>query len=375
MGSMITLGIDKFEIDWGKNEFFRNHSQLFSESDKKDIPYYYADNIVNNQPGFSRKLKDVKRRLELLGYTLSGIRKMYEEIMEEVPGYYDESPPDFDLFATVITNVDVKQATLDEDWDGHDFGEYVVNHVFASPSFHKNAKELKSITKEGGMFFENLDPYIVLRLLMENPSNLELDLRWAFFDVVEGGYVDEDAIYEGVDEKNQYLIVTEGSSDLFIIKQALELYAPDIVDFFYFVDMDENYPFTGTGNLYRFCQGLSSIKIQNKILVIFDNDTAGKENYDKSIDLSLPSNMKITQLPYMQEFDNFLCIGPNGQSRENINGRAIAIENFLDLNYRMPREPSSRWLSYNKKLSAYHGALENKDKYVRLFNKARRDFT
>ena len=29
MGSMITLGIGKMEIDWGKNNIFNNHSCLF----------------------------------------------------------------------------------------------------------------------------------------------------------------------------------------------------------------------------------------------------------------------------------------------------------------------------------------------------------
>jgi len=33
MGSMIELGLGHLEIDWGKNEFFRNHSKLFLETD------------------------------------------------------------------------------------------------------------------------------------------------------------------------------------------------------------------------------------------------------------------------------------------------------------------------------------------------------
>jgi hypothetical protein len=52
---------------------------------------------------------------------------------------------------------------------------------------------------------------------------------------------------------------------------------PDIADFFCFVDMKENYPFAGVGNLFNFCRGLTSIRIKNDILVIFDNDVAGVE--------------------------------------------------------------------------------------------------
>ena len=48
MGSYITLGIKKMEIDWGKNYNYTNHSRLFQERDfDKDIPYYYVDNDDN----------------------------------------------------------------------------------------------------------------------------------------------------------------------------------------------------------------------------------------------------------------------------------------------------------------------------------------
>ena len=33
MGSIITLGIKKFEIDWGKNFSFNNHSKLYTKKD------------------------------------------------------------------------------------------------------------------------------------------------------------------------------------------------------------------------------------------------------------------------------------------------------------------------------------------------------
>ena len=50
--------------------------------------------------------------------------------------------------------------------------------------------------------------------------------------------------------------------------------------------MEEGYPFTGTGNLYRFCQGLVSIEIENNIVVVYDNDAEGLENYEKTSKLA-----------------------------------------------------------------------------------------
>ena len=39
--------------------------------------------------------------------------------------------------------------------------------------------------------------------------------------------------------------------------------------------MEEGYPFSGTGNVFRFVQGLISIAVQNQMLVLFDNDAEG----------------------------------------------------------------------------------------------------
>ena len=87
---------------------------------------------------------------------------------------------------------------------------------------HGEAKLYVGQTTDGSTldFFENFDAKFLLRLLMENPQNLELDLEWRTADVIAGGYVDD--IYVGIDDRDKFLIVTEGSYDTFIIKKTLE---------------------------------------------------------------------------------------------------------------------------------------------------------
>ena len=43
MGTMITLAIGEFEIDWGKNSFFTMHGELFQPHDIKRTSYSYVD--------------------------------------------------------------------------------------------------------------------------------------------------------------------------------------------------------------------------------------------------------------------------------------------------------------------------------------------
>jgi hypothetical protein len=367
MGSLISLGVGNLEIDWGKNDFFRNHSRLFLPDDRNSATYYYADNIREDKPALVRRLASVKRRLELLGYTINECMRQFNELMANHPNRLDKQPVAFEEFAEIIRRVDVERQGLPDSPENYDLGEYVTENILSDPEFTKTLPSLKSLERDAGTLLENLDPYVVLRLLAENPDNLEKPVIWRFADVLEGGYVAEDELFEHLQDSDRYLVVTEGSSDSKILQRSLELLLPDISDFFDFIDMSENYPFTGTGNLLRFCQGLVRIRIQNRILVVIDNDTAGNEVLTRLRSLDLPSKMMVAVLPNLSEFDVFETIGPSGTSLENINGKAVSIEMFLDLGYQTHGSPIVRWTSFNRELGQYHGELIDKQQYVRLY--------
>lgn len=373
MGSMVSLGIGKLELDWGKNNFYRDHGSLFQPSDVKDVPYYYADNVIEHKEGLSRKLGLVKRRLDLLGYNLGSLKQYYESHLSEVPDYYPDVPLSFEEFYSVVSNLDVSKITLDEEWGDYDPGEFLTKYLFKHPEFNKIHNLSEIIDKDIGLVFENIDPYITLRILAENPANSELDVFWGYADIVDNGWVQKEDIFKNVGAGQEVLVVTEGSSDTHILKKAISLLYSDISDFFTFVDMEENYPFTGDGNLFNFCKGLSSIRIRNNVLVIFDNDVAGVVKYNQLKEIDLPINMHIIKLPDHPSFENFKTVGPHGESLENINGTAVAIECFLDHSYIDDGQPCVRWTSYNKALDAYQGELISKDKYTRRFLKLHGD--
>ncbi len=364
MGSYISLGVGELELDWGKNFGFRDYSKLFLPTDKKDIPYYYAYNEVILKPGYSTSLGRVKNRLELLGYSLQKLNSHFQEYNDNYPDYLEQPEISFETMLAIFSKINIKDYKNKKEDGDYDLGEYVIENIFLNETFKDLKDHIDIKDKDIGAYFENLDPLFTLRLLIENPNNLAMNLEWRTQDVIDGGWTNEKEIFVGVEEADKFLIVTEGSSDTFIIKKCLELLKPDILDFFTFVDMEDNYPFTGTGNLYRFCQGLTSIRIQNKTLVLFDNDLEGLDKFNKTNNLNLPSQMKIMKLPELEEFTNFLTVGPTGETNENINGKAVAIECFLDLT---KSNPKIRWTNYNKDFNAYQGSLENKDDYVRKF--------
>ena len=188
-------------------------------------------------------------------------------------------------------------------------------------------------------------------------------MQWAFNDVEDGGWAKRSDFVKPVDQSSRFLIVTEGSSDAAIIDKAFRLLRPHIADFFDFVDMEEGYPFTGTGNVFRFVQGLISIRVLNNVIVVYDNDAEGAANFERTRQLNLPANLGVIKLPELTCFEAFATVGPNGQHLANINNRAAAIECYLDL----PADAAVRWSSYNAKIGGYQGELLGKEEYARAF--------
>jgi hypothetical protein len=131
--------------------------------------------------------------------------------------------------------------------------------------------------------------------------------------------------------------------------------------------MKEGYPFTGTGNLHKFRQGLVSIGVLNRVLIIYDNDAEGTARYQATRRLALPPNMRVMKLPDLPALERCSTIGPIGEGWENVNGRAAAIECYLDLTWRVSKSPSIRWTSYNREISTCQGELTEKDCYKRRF--------
>lgn len=368
MGSMITLGIGKMELDWGKNNVFNDHSCLFQKEDIKIVPYYYSDNEIEYKEGFSKNIMSVRRRLDLLGYSLYEIEELFNEELAMFKQLCSSSTPiTFHDFYNTVINVDIQNINMasDEYDSDYDLGEYVRKCVI---------HEIKDLSNfpyydayDIGYFLENLDPYITLRILSENKNNHNLDVIWRFKDVVENGWNLEEDIIPKLTTQEKILIVTEGSSDTDIIKKSINRLYSDIADFFDFIDMEQNYPFTGTGNLKNFVKGLSKINILNKILVILDNDTAGISVYNDIKTIDLPNNLNVITLPNYKDFDNFKCKGPQGDSLENINGKAVSIECFLD-HSSIDDEIYVRWTNFNDKLIQYQGNIEPKNLLIKSFH-------
>jgi hypothetical protein len=207
----------------------------------------------------------------------------------------------------------------------------------------------------------------LLRLLGENGKNLEARLEWEYGPLIASGWAKETEFVAGARRRQTYLIATEGSSDTHILKRAFRLLRPEIADFFRFIDVSERHPFSGTGSLVKFSEGLAKIDVQNRTVFLLDNDAEGQSAFQKIQGLDLPVNMRAMVLPSLQSFESFRCMGPGGEALADINGRAASIECYLDLGADGLPPPLVRWTNYKDDVKAYQGALQDKERYSKAF--------
>ena len=384
MENIISLGINKFEIDWGKNHQINDYSEIFSKgSSRKEIEYYYInDNLekeIVTKIGASQKLSEIKDRLDLIGYTLFECKKKYDQTVREL-NYYNDSDfkgsyLNFNEYSQFICSLDLKKidiitTSLNAEHELYDFGygEYFKKCILKDNEIEKKIynfiEKMDAINTD---IFETLDPLITLRLLATNKENLDYQVEWRYYYYIESGYYKEKQLNFEIPVESKLLLLTEGKSDTRILKKSIEYIYPHIFDLFNFVDVEKDWSITSCSELAKFCKGLYKIGIQNNVLAIFDNDVAGLEAFEQiPKSLQKAKNLLVIQLPDLDEMKKMKTIGPSGERTEDVNKKAVAIECFLDFSS-VNFEPRVRWFSYNKKFDSYQGAIEQKDDLSKKF--------
>lgn len=392
MGTSIHLTVAGLSIDWSKNAMGADHGVLFQEEDRQrrhsietDYDYYEQhpeEDVSVREAAFARPLFRVLPRLNLLGFTLDAARVEYEELARQelelrVDLDLGENLPDlmsFDEFCAFVCSQSL--SSLDDTYINSDTDD---RDELSKGRFRVLKNEIARIPQIGPSdlywseqsYFASvacvLSPYSMLQVLGQSHSNADAEVMWQYGPIVDAGWVNLDAFKPMARRGQTILVVTEGSSDARILKHALNLFCTDVADFFRFVDLEGSHPFWGTGNLVKFAEGLLRIDVHNQIVFVLDNDAEGLDAYRRLRNLSLPVNMRSMMLPDMEDFRHFPARGPEGIANCDINGRAAAIECYLDLNLSGYDQAHVLWSNYKKEVGAWQGALEYKETYMRHF--------
>lgn len=390
MGTEIQLRIGDVSLSYAKNFMGEDFGHLFQASDETrvrsdgiDYEYYEEhpddDDLATSEAAFVRPLSRVLPRLELLGHTLDSARTEYQALVDEWEDYKDEdelspSPLSFDEFCSLVCLFPVQ--SLASEYIAFDTPERA---KVAQGRFAEFSEKFERVprTDNSDMYWSEssylsarlciLSATSMLQIFGTSAENADAKVNWQFGLIVSAGWVSRESFQPGSTRAQRILVATEGASDARVLRRALDTLRPDSADFFRFIDGEERHHFWGSGNLVKFAEGLVRIDVQNQVLFLLDNDAEGVEAFLKLQQLNLPANMRAMRLPDLEEFKSFPSRGPEGVSDCDINGRAAAIECYLDLNLEMYPPARVTWTNYKKDLDAWHGALDHKDSYIRHF--------
>ena len=224
--------------------------------------------------------------------------------------------------------------------------------------------------------FPSSDTRVILRAMLDGlpgETLAVLDLTYLLLgDLYEEDHLtfdlDEVAISYQVWER--IIVLTEGRSDQRILKAAIGVICPHLQDYFAFMDFEEMAVPGGAGTLVAFLKAFAGAGVANRVLAVFDNDTAATSALRALEGLTLPPNVGFVRLPDRSALESYPTLGPTGIAPVNINGLAASIELYFGRDVLLSLDGTLEpvhWKGYDHKLRQYQGEILGKPRLQKAF--------
>jgi hypothetical protein len=334
---------------------------LFSEINQKEIPYYCYDNdYYDTQPicyyldiGYQVNLLEIKRKLIILNKINNHEQNLIENL--KLNGFkVNECKKILDWFKNLLAQINIKNIDFlekESSYDNYDGGEFLSRYFFEQKEVKKYiTADIDSNNIALGLCVAH--PFLILEYLLANPANHNFNIQ-----------LRTKKLKNKIQPKIN--VILEGSSDVKILEKMFTIKGADIKDFFHFTNSHQNGSGNGASANVKFFLDQTIIKTNNIFLFLFDNDIAGNHELDKCI--KPPKNILLKSLPNLNKeyFKNIKILNDKDECINNykINGQAVAIEFFLDLNFgSLASHPPIILIDKNMQ-----GRFKNKDKYSKSF--------
>ena len=379
MGSYCSLDFDELHVLSWKSEVPDFLISLFQELDRRPESIWRDP---DNSEDMQESVKYVASRLvfldrlDLLGITADAARRSFEGWLLLENDIADEegewANPEWKVLET-LTYANWSERVPE-----------ALRIQFAPDERQRNATDYitrqMSDPNQEWLFFKTNDLRLNLRALIDACSNVQ-QISLDITDLINGGYLESDtricsdaraagAIKRSVLEPT--IIIGEGSSDISILRKALVTLFPHLGDYFGFFDYDELRVDGGASYVTKFLRAFGGARISSRIVAVFDNDTAGREQFELARNLPLPPNIKVMRLPDIDLARVYPTVGPQGAHEVDVNGTAASIE--LYLGRQSLTQPDGtltpvRWHTYNDRVRSYQGEIENKAAVAERFHR------
>jgi hypothetical protein len=362
MGTISQVTVADYPILYNKNDYYNEAvEQMFTYED-------FVEEIRPNQ--FRNKLVWGDAYAEDPdNYSFKGYRQTAETCLKrlEIYGINRQS-------ATELFELAKKSACDEEVYDfGFSkltYGRYlaVIKDIIFTKDIHYDQlyANLRESLISDELFFPGLpfNVFLFSVLSVVKPDDIvEYDLT----ELIENGYISVDRLKSI--QKEKIIIMTEGKTDSEFISASLRILYPELFHYYHFIDFSNHAlkPESNASNLVKLITTLVAINIKQRIVAIFDNDTAGISEFNRIPQDRLPENIKVITLPAIRLANRYPTVGPTGLKQMNVNGLACGIELFLGMDVLTDdgKLIPIQWKGYNDKMGQYQGELSKKE-YVQL---------
>lgn len=403
MGSYTEFMIEDMPLVTSKSYAISDIMLIFRESDKKLFHRKISmrsklvwgnieDDEIEEAFQYECELKLIKDRLNIFGYKFESIKNKFESIKNEFINERYLLLLEDNRFKSMID--DLRKIEF------YDYCEYLKFYFYNRYNLSNSENYLYNLLNnqisygDKEIFTFNYSIFEILVIFSELLNSGEKVIQ-DLTEVKNSGYYNstdnvveecEKELYGSLKVAEQIYIFTEGSSDKDILETSLKLLYPHLYEYFSFVDYQESKLDGGAPMLTKIVKAFIGSRMQNKILAIYDSDTAALESIQSLNKLKFPKNIKFTQYPNISLLNEYPTIGPSGKSSENIYKLATSIELYLGVDCLTNNQINDFypviWTGYNKALKQYQGEVMEKSKIydnylnkIKSFNKKEQDWS
>jgi hypothetical protein len=128
------------------------------------------------------------------------------------------------------------------------------------------------------------------------------------------------------------------------------------------MDFDNSNYESNASRLVQTIKAFVGSGIKNKIIALFDSDTAGIKEINNLNKTRLPDNIKVFKYPLNELALNYPTQGPNGLFLMDVNESGCSIEMYLGKKALSSEEGllPVQWKGYDSKLQRYQGEVRDK---------------
>lgn len=350
--------------------FCKEDLHISEEIDEEGEPYKRYRFVTNVQRA--------RLILDALGYTVESAARLFDDNRAEEIEYAVECESEQWHIPNSWTSAELEEHFTFEEWvkSVHKFAIILSEDSFDLKSGKYKKLEmakkkklsvadklvLETLPDCDGFFGmrEKVDVWTVFRIILDAfDDNEEIILDYT--NLFLGGWCDE---YP--EEKDYYvsktIVLTEGKFDAQVIQEAMGILYPYMRKYYSFMNFSE-YKVQGSTNfLTHYLKAFIGAGIENRVIAIYDNDSAGLSEVIGLKSMTIPDNFRIMKLPDLELANNYPTLGPNGKENMNINGRACSIELFLgeDVLTEANELTPIQWRGYVEKTETYQGEIMNK---------------